>query len=46
MLVEIYVGNYDSQDSLINGVVLIINAYRKSNTFEVVRTNFDDPTIK
>jgi len=46
MLVEQYVGNYNIEDGLVNGVEKIFKRYeRKKKDIYVVWTEFVDPTI-
>ena len=45
MLIEIYAGNYDSQDGLVNGADGIIKSYTKISEVDVIWIKFYDPKI-
>ena len=45
MLVEIYAGNYDLQDGLVNGADGIIKAYVKLDNFDVIWIKFYDECV-
>jgi len=45
-LVEIYVGNYSSQDGLVNGADGIVKAYIKTNDIDALWFKFLDTNIE
>lgn len=45
ILVEIYAGNYNTQDGLVNGYDGIFKIYTKHNDIDIIWIHFNDPTI-
>ena len=45
ILVELYAGNYNTKDGLVNGSDGIFKAYTKYNDFDIVWIRFNDNTI-
>ena len=46
ILVELYAGNYNTKDGLVNGLDGIFKAYTKYNDFDIVWIRFNDNTIR
>ncbi|XP_059070801.1 uncharacterized protein LOC131860407 [Cryptomeria japonica] len=45
ILVEIYAGNYNTQDGLVNGSDGIFKIYTKHNHIDIIWIDFNDPTV-
>ena len=45
MLVELYSGNYNTSDGLVNGFDGVFKYYTKEDNFDIVWIKFNDPTI-
>ena len=45
ILVELYAGNYNVQDGLVNGSDGIFKAYTAQNNIDIVWIKFNDPSI-